>query len=52
MPGAILLVLCVLLLVGAWPTWNHSHSWSYGPSGGRGLIVIVLLTLFLTGIRF
>jgi hypothetical protein len=45
----ILIVLLVLLLVGAFPTWPHSASWGYGPSGAVGLILIVLLILFLTG---
>lgn len=45
----ILIVLLVLLLFGAIPTWPHSASWGYGPSGAIGLILIVLLILFLTG---
>jgi Protein of unknown function (DUF3309) len=45
----ILIVLLVLLLVGAFPTWPHSTNWGYGPSGAVGLILIVLLILFLTG---
>ncbi len=45
----ILLVLLVLMLVGALPTWPHSRSWGYGPSGGLGLVVVVLLILVLTG---
>jgi hypothetical protein len=47
--GTILLVLLVLILIGALPTWNHSRSWGYGPSGVTGLIVIVLIILLLTG---
>jgi hypothetical protein len=45
----ILIVLLVLLLVGAIPTWPHSANWGYGPSGAVGLILIVLLILILTG---
>lgn len=48
MLGTILLVLLVLLLLGALPTWPHSRSWGYYPSGGIGLVLIVLLVvLFL-----
>lgn len=49
MLGMILIVLLVLMLLGALPTWSHSRSWGYGPSGGLGLIVIVLLLLLLMG---
>jgi hypothetical protein len=47
--GTILLVILVLMLLGAIPAWPHSRSWGYGPSGGLGLIVIILLVLVLTG---
>jgi hypothetical protein len=47
--GTIVLVLLVLLLVGAIPSWPHSRSWGYGPSGGLGLVVVVLLVLVLIG---
>jgi hypothetical protein len=47
--STILLIVLVLLLVGALPTWSHSASWGYAPSGGLGLLVIVLLVLLLTG---
>lgn len=47
--GTILLIVFILLLVGAPPTWNHSRSWGYGPSGITGLVVVVLLILLLTG---
>jgi len=46
---AILLVLLILLLLGALPTWPYSRSWGYYPSGGLGLIVIVVLVLLLAG---
>ena len=45
----ILIVLAVLMLIGAIPTWPHSRSWGYGPSGGLGLVLLVILILFLTG---
>jgi hypothetical protein len=45
----ILLIVLVLLLVGALPTWPHSQSWGYYPSGGLGLVLLVLLILFLMG---
>jgi len=45
----ILIVLAVLLLVGAMPAWPHSRGWGYGPSGGLGVIVLILLVLLLTG---
>lgn len=45
----ILIVLAVLMLLGAIPAWPHSRSWGYGPSGGLGLVVVVLVILLLTG---
>ncbi len=47
--GTILLVILILALIGALPTWNHSRSWGYGPSGITGLIVVVLIVLLVTG---
>jgi hypothetical protein len=47
--GTILLIVLVLALVGVIPTWPHSKGWGYGPSGGVGLIVIILIVLLLTG---
>ena len=47
--STILLVLLVLLVVGALPTWPYSSGWGYGPSGGLGLVLVVLLILVLTG---
>lgn len=47
--STILVVLLVLLLVGALPTWPYSSNWGYYPSGGVGLIVLILLILLLTG---
>jgi hypothetical protein len=49
MLGTIVLVLFILMLLGAIPTWPHSKNWGYVPSGGLGLIVIILLILVLTG---
>jgi hypothetical protein len=45
----ILIVILVLMLLGAIPTWPHSRSWGYAPSGGLTLVVVILLTLMLTG---
>lgn len=47
--GTILLIVLILMLVGAIPSWPHSKNWGYGPSGGLGLLVIVLVILVLTG---
>ena len=49
MLGTVLLILFVLLLLGALPTWPHSRNWGYYPSGGLGLLVIILLVLLLMG---
>jgi hypothetical protein len=49
MLGTILLVLLVLFLVGALPTWPHSANWGYYPSGGLGLVLIVVVVLLLLG---
>jgi len=47
--GTILIVILVLILVGALPTWPHSKSWGYYPSGGIGLILLILIILVLMG---
>lgn len=47
--GTILLIILILLLVGALPTWPHSNKWGYGPSGGLGLVVVILIILLLMG---
>ena len=47
MLGTILLVVLILLLLGALPTWGHSRGWGYFPSGGLGLVVIIVLVLVL-----
>jgi len=45
----ILIVILVLVLVGALPTWPHSKNWGYYPSGGLGLVLLILIILLLTG---
>jgi hypothetical protein len=47
--GTIILIILILVLVGALPTWGHSRSWGYGPSGVVGVVVVVLIVLLLTG---
>jgi hypothetical protein len=47
--GTILLIVLVLMLVGALPTWPHSRSWGYGPTGGLGVVLIIVLVLLLMG---
>ncbi len=47
--GTILLIVLILLLIGAFPTWPHSSGWGYGPTGGLGLVVVIVLVLVLTG---
>ena len=49
MIGTVLMVLLVLVLVGALPTWPHSREWGYLPSGGLGLAVLILVVLMLSG---
>jgi hypothetical protein len=47
--GMILLIILILVVIGALPTWPHSRSWGYYPSGGFGLIVLILIILLLLG---
>jgi hypothetical protein len=47
--GTILIVLLVLVLLGALPTWPYSSSWGYYPSGGLGLVLLIVVILALTG---
>ena len=47
--GTILLIVILLMLAGAIPTWPHSKSWGYAPSGGLGLVLIVLVVFMLMG---
>jgi hypothetical protein len=49
MLGMILIIVLVLMLIGALPTWPHSRSWGYYPTGGIGLIVVILVVLLLLG---
>jgi hypothetical protein len=49
MLGTVLLVVLVLMLLGALPTWPHSRTWGYYPSGGLGLLLAILLVLLLLG---
>jgi hypothetical protein len=49
MLGTIIIVILVLMLVGALPTWPHSRQWGYYPSGGLGLVVVILIILLLLG---
>jgi len=47
--GTILLIIVVLLLLGALPTWPYSTGWGYYPAGGLGLVLVIVLILFLLG---
>ena len=47
--GTILLILLILLLVGALPSWGYSRGWGYGPSGLLGLVLIVVIVLLVMG---
>jgi len=49
MLGTLLIIVLVLMLIGALPTWPHSKQWGYYPSGGMGLVVLVLVILLLMG---
>ena len=49
MLGTILIVVLLLLLLGAWPSWPHSQSWGYYPSGTLGLVLVIVLVLALLG---
>ena len=44
------MVLLILMLIGALPTWPHSRNWGYGPTGGLGLLLVILVVLLLLGI--
>ncbi|ASF47112.1 DUF3309 domain-containing protein [Methylovulum psychrotolerans] len=47
--GTILLIVIILMLIGVIPTWPHSRNWGYAPSGGLGLVLIVILALIVLG---
>ena len=49
MLGTILIIILILRLIGAIPSWGHSRNWGYGPSGGLGLVLIIVLILVLMG---
>lgn len=49
MLGTILLVILILMLLGSIPTWGHSRNWGYGPSGGVGVLVIIVVVLLVSG---
>lgn len=49
MLGTILIILLILFVIGALPTWGHSRSWGYFPSGGLGLILVIIVILVLLG---
>jgi hypothetical protein len=49
MLGTILLIVLILILIGALPTWQHSSGWGYYPSGGIGLVLIIVVILLLMG---
>ncbi|MGF7161235.1 peptidoglycan/LPS O-acetylase OafA/YrhL [Rhodoligotrophos appendicifer] len=47
--GTILIIILILLLIGAFPSWPHSRNWGYGPGGILGVILVVVLILVLMG---
>ena len=47
--GTILLIVLILMLIGSVPSWPHSRSWGYGPSGGIGLVVLIVVILLVMG---
>jgi hypothetical protein len=49
MLGTILIIVLVMMLLGALPTWPHSRQWGYYPSGGMGLVLLILIILLVTG---
>ena len=49
MLGTVIVVLLVLMLIGALPTWPHSRNWGYGPTGGLGVVLTILVVLLLLG---
>lgn len=49
MLGTVLLIVLVVMLLGAYPAWPHSRGWGYGPTGGLGLVLVVLVVLLLMG---
>ena len=49
MLGTILIIVLLLLLFGAWPSWPHSRGWGYYPSGGLGLVLVIVVVLLVMG---
>jgi len=49
MLGTILIIVLVMMLLGALPTWPHSRQWGYYPSGGMGLVLLIVIILIVTG---
>jgi len=49
MLGTVLIVILILALLGAFPSWGHSRNWGYGPSGGLGLVLLIVVILLLLG---
>ena len=47
--GTLLVIVLILMLIGVIPTWPHSQSWGYGPSGGLGLVLLIVVLLLVTG---
>ncbi len=47
--GTILLIILILMLIGVFPSWPHSSGWGYGPSGGLGLLLIIVVVLLVSG---
>jgi hypothetical protein len=47
--GTVLIIILILLLLGAFPSWGYSSGWGYGPSGVLGIILIIVIILLLTG---
>ncbi len=47
--GTVLLVVLILLLIGAFPSWGHSRGWGYAPSSGIGIVLLIVIVLLLTG---
>ncbi len=47
--GTIVLVILILMLVGAFPTWPHSKNWGYAPTGGFGLLIVIIVVLLMMG---
>ncbi len=47
--GTILLIVLILMLIGVFPAWPHSSGWGYGPTGGLGLVILILVVLLLMG---